>query len=187
MACVYKVYHNYQNLGFWHLKFFSNYKNNSHAHIGEDDSQKSTTPQFYGGGKSLIFSSDKLHPYTLDDMHEQQYQFLQCIKNNNKQTLDPNDKCCRYSEPPINDRLAFVLYEKEDMPKSIHIWLRSLKHETHGKCSHCFAAMMQPIISFKAIPSVLVFEINSRNIKISKTLKFEQEGETVALDIRGLI
>src|SRR6202050_4814691 len=31
--CVYKVYHNYQNLGFWHLKFFSNYKNNSHTHM----------------------------------------------------------------------------------------------------------------------------------------------------------
>jgi len=45
---------------------------------------------------------------------------------------------------------------------------------------------MQPI-SFKTIPSVLVFEINSRNIKISKTLKFEQEGETVVLNVRGLI
>ena len=28
---------------------------------------------------------------------------------------------------------------------------------------------------------------NSRNIKVSKTLKFEQEGETVVLDVRGLI
>ena len=46
--------------------------------------------------------------------------------------------------------------------------------------------MMQPI-RFKSTPSVLVFEINSRNIKVSKTLKFEQEGETVVLDIRGLI
>ncbi|KIM76325.1 hypothetical protein PILCRDRAFT_77918, partial [Piloderma croceum F 1598] len=36
-------------------------------------------------------------------------------------------------------------------------------------------------------PSVLVFEINSRNIKVSKTLKFEQKGETVVLDVRGLI
>jgi hypothetical protein len=34
---------------------------------------------------------------------------------------------------------------------------------------------------------VLVFEINSRNIKVSKTLKFQQEGENVVLDIRGLI
>jgi hypothetical protein len=34
---------------------------------------------------------------------------------------------------------------------------------------------------------VLIFEINSRNIKLSKTLKFEQEGETVILDVRGLI
>ena len=36
-------------------------------------------------------------------------------------------------------------------------------------------------------PNVLVFEINSKNIKISKTLKFVQDGETVVLDVRGLI
>jgi hypothetical protein len=50
----------------------------------------------------------------------------------------------------------------------------------------CFSAMMQSI-SFKTIPSVLVFEINSRNIKVSKTLKFEQEDETVVPDVRGLV
>ena len=33
----------------------------------------------------------------------------------------------------------------------------------------------------------LMSEINSRNIKVSKTLKFEQEGETVVLDVRGSI
>ena len=46
--------------------------------------------------------------------------------------------------------------------------------------------MMQPI-SFKSAPNVLIFEINSRNIKLSKTLKFEQEGETVILGVRVLI
>ena len=56
----------------------------------------------------------------------------------------------------------------------------------HEKCPHCFSAMMQSINS-KSAPNVLVFEINSRKIKVSKTLKFEQEGETVVLDVRGLI
>ena len=46
---------------------------------------------------------------------------------------------------------------------------------------------MMQLISFKSAPNVLIFEINSRNIKVSKTLKFEQEGETVVLDVRGLI
>ena len=46
--------------------------------------------------------------------------------------------------------------------------------------------MMQPI-SFKLIPSVLVFEINLRSITVSKYLQFGQEGETVGLNIRGLI
>jgi len=40
-ACGYKVCHDYQELGFLALEFFSNYKNNSHTHVGEDDPQKS--------------------------------------------------------------------------------------------------------------------------------------------------
>jgi hypothetical protein len=79
-----------------------------------------------------------------------------------------------------------VLYEKENTPKSTIHWLGSLEHETHERCPQCFSAMMQPI-SFKSAPSMLVFEINSRNIKVSKTLKFEQDNETVVLDVRGLI
>src|SRR5258705_7083022 len=93
---------------------------------------------------------------------------------------------CEYSEPSIDDSLEFVLHEKDDSQKSTSQWLGSLEHETHERCPQCLAALMQPI-SFKTIPSVLVFEINSRNIKVSKTLKFEQEGETVVLDVRGLI
>jgi hypothetical protein len=93
---------------------------------------------------------------------------------------------CEYSEPSIDDRLDFVLYEKEDTPKSTSHWLRSLEHETHERCPECFSAMMQPI-SFKSAPNILIFEINSRNIQVSKTLKFEQEGETVVLGVRGLI
>jgi hypothetical protein len=93
---------------------------------------------------------------------------------------------CEYSELSINDRLEFVLYEKEDTPKSTCNWLESLKHETHERCPQYFSEMMQPI-SFKTSPSTLVFEINMRNIKVSKTLKFEQEGRMVVLDVRGLI
>ena len=96
--------------------------------------------------------------------------------------LSPKCTNCEYSEPSVDDRLEFVLYEKEYMPKSTSKWLGSLEHETHEKCPHCFAEMVQPI-NFKSTPSVLVFEINSRNIKVSKTLKFEQEGETCHLQM----
>ena len=64
--------------------------------------------------------------------------------------------------------------------------IRSVEHETHKKCPSCFSAIMQPI-SFKSIPSVLVIEINLRSITVSKSLQFGQEGETVDLNIRGLI
>jgi hypothetical protein len=60
------------------------------------------------------------------------------------------------------------------------------QHETHEKCPDFFSALTQPI-NFKSPPSVLVFEINSRNIKISKTLKFVQDSESIVLDVRGLI
>ncbi len=93
---------------------------------------------------------------------------------------------CEYSELSVDDRLEFMLYEKGDTPKSTCNWLGSLQHETHERCPQCFSAMIQPI-SFKTSPSMLVFEINTRNIKVSKTLKFEQEGRTVVLDVRGLI
>src|ERR1700732_907726 len=63
---------------------------------------------------------------------------------------------CEYSELSIDDGLEFVLYEKEDTPKSTCNWLGSLEHETHERCPQCFSAMMQPI-SFKTAPSVLVF------------------------------
>src|ERR1700690_1939531 len=54
----------------------------SHTHIKED-SEKSTTFHFHGGGKSLMVSSDELQSYSSADLHEQQSQFLQCIKKDN--------------------------------------------------------------------------------------------------------
>jgi hypothetical protein len=88
---VYKLYHDYQNLCFWHLKIFSNDKKFSCAQIREEHSEKSNQFQFYGGGKALIFSSDELLPYASTDLHEQQYQFLQCVKKDNKQSIVLND------------------------------------------------------------------------------------------------
>jgi len=109
--------------------------------------------------------------------------------------LAPNDcvaisspECtrCEYSEPTMNDRLEFILYEKEETPKSTAHWLCSLEHETHEECPDCSCALKQPI-SFKSAPNMLVFEINSKKIKISKTLKFVQDSEPVILEVRGLI
>jgi len=60
------------------------------------------------------------------------------------------------------------------------------EHETHEECPYCSYTLKQPI-SFKSAPNVLVFEINSKNIKISRSLKFVQDSETVVLDVRELI
>jgi hypothetical protein len=93
---------------------------------------------------------------------------------------------CDYSRPITDDRLEFILYEKSDTPRSTSQWLRSLKHHTHEKCPDCSSALKKPI-HFVSAPNVLALEINSRNIKISKTLKFVQDGDSIVLKVRGLI
>jgi hypothetical protein len=99
----------------------------------------------------------------------------------------PECTSCEYSEPSVDDRLEFVLYEKEDTPKSTCKWLRSLKHETHEKCPHCFSEMMQPI-NFKSAPSVLVLprlglKAGSRT---SRAVLKPSQAAVVALALRWL-
>src|ERR1700677_979162 len=86
-AWVYRLYQCYQNLVFQHLKIFLAYRFGSCAQIREEHSKISNQFHFYGGGKSLIFSSNELLPYALVDLQEQQYQFLQCVKKDNKQSI----------------------------------------------------------------------------------------------------
>src|ERR1700723_3278015 len=65
---VYRLYHCYQNLVFQHLKIFLAYRFGSCAQIREEHFKISNQFHFYGGGKSLIFSSDELLPYALADL-----------------------------------------------------------------------------------------------------------------------
>ena len=87
---VHRVYHDYQNLHIWHLKLFSKSKNESYTHIKED-AEKSTRYHFHGGGKALLFSSDELLLYASTALHEQQYQFLRCVTEKQKQSLVLHD------------------------------------------------------------------------------------------------
>ena len=77
---VHRVYHDYQNLCFWHLNFFSKYRSNFYTHIKEELTEKSTGYQYFGGGKALLFSSDELLPYASTDLLEQHYQFVRVSK-----------------------------------------------------------------------------------------------------------
>src|SRR6202167_5624197 len=86
-AWVYRLYQCYQNLVFQHLNFFLAYRFGSCTQIREEHSKISNQFHFYGGGKSLIFSSNELLPYALADLQEQQYQFCQCVKKENKQSI----------------------------------------------------------------------------------------------------
>jgi len=95
-ACLHKLYCSHQNMCFGHFRKYSDGRSNFHVPTSAKDCKKSNKFQFYGGGKPLIFSSDELLPYMLTDLHEGQYQFLQCVKKNNQQNLVLNDDdiCC---------------------------------------------------------------------------------------------
>jgi hypothetical protein len=70
---VYNVYCDYQKLHFWDMKLFPKYKIGTCMDIVEEQTEKSSKYQFYGGGKALLFSFNEIFPYALTDLHEQQY------------------------------------------------------------------------------------------------------------------
>jgi hypothetical protein len=137
-ACVHQIYHNYQNRCFWQFK---KYSKNSHTQIKEECSDKSTRCHFYGGGKALIFSSNELHTYASTDLNEQQYQFQQCVKKDNKQKLHLNDGDVLCSvplnilAPKLTLKAAKELANLRDMYMPSKILL--------GGVGHCFAWHVQ--------------------------------------------
>src|ERR1700729_285290 len=74
---------------------------------------------FYGGEKALIFSSDELLPYALTNLHVQQYQFLQCVKKDNKQSivLGDGDMLCSV---PLNILTLKLILETANKLASLH-------------------------------------------------------------------
>ena len=76
---IYKINHDYQNIYFWHLNIFANYKNDFSC-TSQKHTDNSTKYQFHGSGKALLFSSDELLPYKSTDLYELQSQFLHSVK-----------------------------------------------------------------------------------------------------------
>src|SRR5258705_350577 len=140
---LHRVYHDYQNLHFWHLKFFSKSKNDSHTHIKEH-TEKLTRYQFRAGGKVLLFSSDELLPYVSTDLHEQQYQFLHCITKKQKQSLllHDGDVLCNVPlnilAPKLTLKTAKELANLHDMYMPSKILLKNAQILLEGhKCETC--------------------------------------------------
>jgi hypothetical protein len=150
---VHKLYYGGQNLHFWHLGIFSTYKNKSHTKILDEQSPCPKRYDFYGGGKALIFSSDELRPYALADLHEQQYQFLQCVKNNSKQQLilDDNNILCNVPIDVLAPKLTLKCIKQLAtlhnmyMPSRILLKDAQLLLQDH-KCQMCgdFLTAFQP-------------------------------------------
>ena len=99
---------------------------------------------FYGGGKALVFSSDELHLYVSANLHEQQYQFIQCVNKDDKQTTELNDGdvLCSVSlnilAPKLTLKTAKELANLHDMYMPLKILLKNAQilPESH-KCKTC--------------------------------------------------
>src|SRR6202020_1546903 len=96
------------------------------------------------GGKALIFSSDELRTFALADLDEQQYQFQQCVKKDNKQNLHLNDGDALCSvplnilSPKLTLKAAKELANLHDMymPSKILLKNAQILLENH-KCETC--------------------------------------------------
>src|SRR6202167_4718954 len=139
---VHKACHDYQNLCFWPLNAFLKYKKDSHTYI-KKELGKSTRYQFLGGGKALLFSSDELLAYASTDLLEQQYQFLRCVKKNQKNlVLNDGDLLCSVPlnilAPKLTLKTAKELVNLHDMYMPSKILLKDAQTllENH-KCETC--------------------------------------------------
>jgi hypothetical protein len=138
---VHQIFHDYQNWCFWQWR---NYSNNPYLHKKKEYSNKSSTFNYCGGGKSHIFSSDELRPYVSADLHEKQYKFLQCVKKDNKQNmkLDDGDILCNVPlnilVPKLTLKSAKELASLHDlyMPSKVLLKNAQILLENH-KCETC--------------------------------------------------
>jgi hypothetical protein len=83
-------------------------------------------------------------------------------------------KCtqCDYEDNPVDGSLGLVLYEMSNKSESTGLWLKNLEHQTSEKCQDC-SKPLQKSISYNSPPSLLIFEINSNNITLRKTIGFK--------------
>jgi hypothetical protein len=119
--------------GIW--KKNPNHRNNSHTPSKDKNSEKPTSHQFFGGGKALLFSSDELFPYALSDWHEQQYQFLQCVRNSQKQNLTLDDDGVFFSVPLNILAPKLILKAAKELANCMTcICVRNLHYKMHKYC-----------------------------------------------------
>ena len=97
-------------------------------------------------------------------------------------------KCtqCDYEEDPVDDTLGLVLYELSNRSESTGLWLKNLEHHTSEKCPDC-SKPLQKSIGYNSPPPLLIFEINSNNITLSKTIGFKEDDRMKVLQLKGMV
>src|SRR6202044_194682 len=97
-------------------------------------------------------------------------------------------KCtqCDYEDDPVNDSLSLILYEMSNKSELTGLWLKNLKCHTSEKCPDC-SKPLQKSISYNSPPPLLIFEINSNNITLSKTIGFKGDDRMKVLQLKGMI
>ena len=97
-------------------------------------------------------------------------------------------KCtqCDYEDNPVDGSLSLVLYEMSNKSESTGLWLKNLEHHTSEKCQDC-SKPLQKSISYNSPPSLLIFEINSNNITLSKAVEFKGDDGMKVLQLKGIV
>src|ERR1700727_962155 len=97
-------------------------------------------------------------------------------------------KCaqCDYEEDPVDDSLGLVLYEMSNKSESTGLWLKNLECHTSEKCQDC-SKPLQKSISYNSPPPLLIFEINSNNITLRKTIGFKGDDGMKVLQLKGIV
>ena len=93
---------------------------------------------------------------------------------------------CDYEEDPVDDSLGLVLYEMSNKSELTGLWLKNLECHTSEKCPDC-SKPLQKSIGYNSPPPLLIFEIDSNNITLSKTIGFKGDDGMKVLQLKGMV
>jgi hypothetical protein len=163
------------------LEFFPKSRNNSHTHIIEH-AEKSTRYQCYGGGKALLFSSDELLPYASTDLHEPQYQFIQCVTKKQKQSLllHNGEVLCNFPldilAPKLTLKIAKELANLHDVYMPSKTLLKNVQILLQDHKCQCeeFLSVFKPYKVASNASTNLVSEPKNKCAEYNKCLEYQE-------------
>jgi hypothetical protein len=93
---------------------------------------------------------------------------------------------CDYEEDSVDDSLGLILYEMSNKSGSTGLWLKNFERQISEKCPDC-SKPLQKSIGYSSPPPLLIFEIDSNNITLRKTIGFKGNDGMKVLQLKGMV